>query len=81
MVIILWLYSPLSKPCAWVEQWVPRLQLYEVHIPGKDNTADPLLTLLGRSATKETHENGTEEYVRFVATNATPKALTTKEVL
>lgn len=51
-----------------------------VHISRKDNIADPLSRLLGESAIKETHERGAEEYVRFVATNTTPRALTTREV-
>ncbi len=77
------IYSPTSKPCARVELWVLRLQSYEfrvVHIPGKDSIADPLSWLLGKGATQQTHEHGAEEYVRSIATSATPRALTTREV-
>lgn len=60
-----------------------RLQPYEfqvVHIAGKFNIADPLSRLLGKSAKSTTHHHGAEEYVRFVAVQATPSALTTREV-
>lgn len=51
-----------------------------VHVPGKQNIADPLSRLLGERTQKEVHAHGSEEYVRFVAVNATPAALTTREV-
>ncbi|KAJ8344863.1 hypothetical protein SKAU_G00290560 [Synaphobranchus kaupii] len=77
------IYSPRSKPCARIERWVLRLQPYDfrvVHIPGKTNIADPLSRLLGDSVLAEKHAHGSDEYVRFVAVSATPKALTTREV-
>lgn len=60
-----------------------RLQPYDfrvVHIPGRDNIADPLSRLFRKGVIEVTHEHGAEEYVKFVATNATPKTLTTREV-
>lgn len=77
------IYSQRSKPCARIERWVLRLQPYDfrvVHVPGKQNIADPLSRLLGDTAKKEIHRHESEEYVRFVAVSATPKALTTREV-
>lgn len=77
------IYSPRSKPCARIERWVLRLQLYDlqvIHIAGKYNIADPLSRLLGDTARKTAHAHGAEEYVRFVAVQATPRALTTREV-
>ncbi|CAL1586203.1 unnamed protein product [Knipowitschia caucasica] len=77
------IYSPKSKPCARIERWVLRLQPYDfrvVHIAGKFNIADPLSRLLGKSAKSTPHHHGAEEYVRFVAVQATPRALTTREV-
>lgn len=59
-----------------------RLQPFDfrvVHLPGRDTIADPLSRLLGKSTTEEAHEHEAEEYVRFVATNATPRALTTRD--
>ncbi|KAJ8411636.1 hypothetical protein AAFF_G00164440 [Aldrovandia affinis] len=77
------IYGPHSKPCARIERWVLRLQPYDFkvkHIPGKRNIADPLSRLLGETAQREKHHHGSDEYVRFVAVSATPKALTTREV-
>lgn len=59
-----------------------RLQPYDfkvVHVPGKTNITDPLSRLLGKTAMREQHVNASEEYVRFVAVNATPKALPTRK--
>ena len=51
-----------------------------IHIAVKYNIADPLSCLLGDTARKTKHAHGVEEYVRFVAVQATPRALTTREV-
>jgi hypothetical protein len=77
------IYSPRSKPCARVERWVLRLQPYNfkvVHVAGKKNIADSLSRLMGETALKGKHAHEAEEYVRFVAVNATPRALTAREV-
>uniref|UniRef100_A0A669BA80 Gypsy retrotransposon integrase-like protein 1 n=1 Tax=Oreochromis niloticus TaxID=8128 RepID=A0A669BA80_ORENI len=77
------IYSQRSKPCARIERWVLRLQPYDfkvVHIAGKQNIADSLSRLLSDTTSKEVHKHESEEYVRFVAVNSTPKALTTREV-
>lgn len=58
-----------------------RLQPYDfkvVHVPGKTNITDPLSHLLGKTAMRE-HVHASEEYVRFVAVTATPKALPTRK--
>ena len=42
------IYAPNSKPCARIERWVLLLQPYEfkvIHLPGKNNIADPLSRL------------------------------------
>jgi hypothetical protein len=80
------IYGPRSKPCARIERWVLRLQPYQfrvVHEPGRTNIADPLSRLLkdkvkGQDAPEHVH--GAEEYVRFVAVNATPNARTTRDI-
>lgn len=77
------IYSQRSKPCARIERWVLRLQPYDyhvVHIAGKQNIADSLSRLLSERSQNEIHEHESEEYVRFIAVNATPVALTTREV-
>ena len=51
-----------------------------VHWPGQGNIADPLSRLLRRQVKPNNHQQSAEEYVGFVAVNATPTALTTREI-
>jgi len=76
------IYGPRSRPCARIERWVLRLQPYDYrvrYIPGQENIADPLSRLFS-GKDNQRHKHGAEEYVRFVAVSATPRALTTNEV-
>ena len=77
------IYGPRSKPCARIERWVLRMQPYDfhvVHIPGTQNIADPLSRLIDGKAGPPEHKHEAEMYVRFVAFNATPRAMNTREV-
>ena len=78
------IYGPRSRPCARIERWVLRLQPYDFSVtyrPGRRNIADPLSRLLIHKRVElDKQEHGAEEYVRFVAVNATPTALTTREI-
>ena len=77
------IYGPRSKPCARIERWVLRMQPYDfhvVHVPGTQNIADPLSRLLDGNNREEEHKHEAEQYVRFVAIHATPRAMTTHEV-
>ena len=77
------IYGPRSKLCVRIERWVLRLQSHDfkvVYSPGKSNIADPLSRLLPKDAKVIVHQHEAEEYVRFVTVNATPKALTTREI-
>ncbi|XP_069782085.1 UPF0462 protein C4orf33 homolog isoform X1 [Narcine bancroftii] len=79
------IYAPRFKPCARIERWVLRLQPYKykvIYIAGKANIADPLSRLVKDGGPQSKSELGTEteSFVRFVAIQATPKAVTTKEV-
>jgi hypothetical protein len=61
------------------------LQPYQyrvVHIPGVKNFADPLSRLIPKEniCAESDVQIETEDYVRFVAVNSTPKAVTTREV-
>lgn len=77
------IYGPKSRPCARIERWVLRMQPYDFKVkykPGAKNIADPLSRLLSKSESDSKHVAEAEEYVRFVAISATPKAMTTREV-
>lgn len=77
------IYGPRSRPYARIDQWVLRLQPYDfrvVHRPGQKNIAHPLSRLLCRKVKPNNHQQSEEKYVRFVAVNATPTALTTREI-
>ena len=75
------IYGSRYKPCARIERLVVHLQPYNfqvVYVPGHINSADPLSQLLvGKHTKTATNEHGAEEYVRFVAVQATPNALST----
>ena len=79
------IYSTRSKPSARIERWVLRLQPYNfrvVYVKGKNNIADPLSRLLEADANSALSKAQIEDmaHVRFVAQNATPRALTTREI-
>ena len=77
------IYGPRSRPCARIERWVLRLQPYDfsvIHRPGQGNIADPLSRLLHGEVKPNNYKQSAEEYIRFVALNATPTALTTREI-
>jgi transposase InsO family protein len=84
---LLSIYGKHSKPCARIERWVLRLQEFDfeiVYIKGKQNIADPLSRLLDptRFSKSNISKADLEENasVRLVAINATPSALTTKQI-
>ena len=53
----------------------------KIHVPGKNNIADPLSRLLKVDMAQQSEfSKMTEEHVRFVALNSTPKAMTTRDV-
>ena len=75
------IYGPRSKPSARVERWVLRLMPYKYtirHVPSGQNIADCLSRLTKIPASP--HDVATEEYVRMVAINATPRAMTIREI-
>ena len=75
------IYGPRSKPSARVERWVLRLMPFKYtvrHVPSGQNIADCLSRLTKMPASPR--DGSTEEYVRMVAVNATPRAMTTREI-
>ena len=70
------IYSPRSKPSARIERWMLRLEPYTYkakHIPGPKNIADSLSRLFKKTGSPG-ERNVAEEYIRFVAVNAAPRA-------
>jgi hypothetical protein len=78
------IYSPKSNVCARIERWVLRMQSYKFkvrYIPGTKNIADALSRLIKENVTESTAKrSATEDYVKFVATELTPVAMTTREM-
>ena len=76
------IYGPKSKPSARVGRWVLRLLPFKYtvrHVPSGQNIAD-CLSRLTMIPTSSHCSSTTEEFVRMVAINATPRALTTREI-
>ena len=76
------IYGKKSKPCARIERWVLRLQPYTfkvTYIPGSKNVADSLSRLLDSKYERAENEYS-DEYVKFIAREATPTAMTTREI-
>ena len=76
--------NPKSKPPARIERWMLRLQPYDFELkyrPGIGNPADylsrhtPSVTEMSRR-----EERVMEEYINYIATRATPKAMTLSEI-
>lgn len=78
------IFGTRSKPCARIERWVVRLQSYKVSViykPGKTNIADPLSRLaITETVEGKTFDECVEQYVSWVAFNASPAALSLGEI-
>lgn len=77
-----YLFNSRSKPCARIERWVLKLQAYHYdieYIPGSANIADALSRLTVKPA--EQFDTDTHDYVRYVAEQAVPIALTFAEIV
>ena len=77
------IFSPRSKPSARIERWVLRMQPYTYtvrYVKGRSNIADALSRLLPKTENDESILNIEQAYIRFLAENATPSAMTTREI-
>ena len=75
------IYGPRSKPSARVKRWVLRLMPFKYtvrDVPSGRNIADCLSHLTKIPASPR--DGTTEEHVRMVAVNVTPRAMTTREI-
>jgi hypothetical protein len=71
------------RPPLRIERWGLRLQPYKLTIkyqPGKDNPADYMSRHPGCTTTKSREEKIADQYVKFIMTEAIPKAMTLDEV-
>lgn len=77
------IYGPMSKPPPRIERWVLRLQAFNFKVkykPGKYNIADPLSRLTQENLKRSKMSDIAEEYVKFIALNDVPKAMTAREI-
>ena len=78
------IYSSRSRPCARIEQWILRLQPYQfkvMYLPGRQNIANPISRLSNTEGPMKTSlaHKISDDFVKFVAVTATPKAMTMRE--
>ena len=75
--------NPTSKPPTRIERWTLRLQPYQITVKyrrGETNPADCLSRHLTTNAAKTTRQQKVEEYINYLATTSTPKALKTQDI-
>ena len=76
------IFSPKSKPCARIDRWLLRMQPYTFrvkYLPGPKNIAD-LLSRLVRPKSASSEGPKENDYIKFVAREATPAAISTHEI-
>ena len=76
--------NPKSKPPARIERWALRLQPYQLTVryrKGEENPSDYMSRHLSKQAQPVSlHEKVAEEYISYIATTTTPKALKLDEI-
>ena len=76
-----YIYNKTSKPSARIERWVLRLQSYNfkvIYRPGKTNIADAPSRL--NSVDQKDHSGDEADFVKVIAQESSPVAMTAKEV-
>ena len=77
------IYSEKSKPSDTIQRWVLRLQPYTLKVvykPGKENVPDLLSRLVKRTKETALTKDVGDKFVKFVATQDVPSAITMKEI-
>ena len=76
--------NPSSKPPARIEGWALRLQPYQITVKYRRGEVNPADYLPRHTAKRRAETSGqqkvAEEYVSYLATSSTPKALKTQEI-
>ena len=75
--------KPRSNPPARISNWIFKLQNFDfsvIYRPGKDNPADYMWRHVYDASPQSTVSASAQSYVNFIATHATPKAVTLLEI-
>ena len=75
--------NPSSKPPARIDRWAFRLQPYQITVKyrrGETNPADYLSRHPTKGAQTTRQQKVAEEYINYLATTSTPKALKTQDI-
>ena len=80
---LLYIYNRVNRLSARVERWLLRLQPCKFnlqHVKGTDNIADSLSRLISESKIQVENSAEMEFHIHHIAAEATPRALTTREI-
>lgn len=77
------MFNPKHTPCARIERWVLRLQIYDFNVvykPGKTNIADPLSRLPIQQQVSDLFEDDVEYFINEITNSSNLRAITINEM-